>query len=33
MFGTPADCIKLARIAILERNPDLVIGGINHGDN
>jgi 5'-nucleotidase len=31
--GTPADCIKLARNAILERNPDLVIGGINHGDN
>ena len=31
--GTPADCIKLARNAILGENPDLVIGGINHGDN
>ena len=31
--GTPADCVKLAFNALLTRTPDLVIGGINHGDN
>lgn len=31
--GTPADCVKLAYNTVLDRNPDLVIGGINHGDN
>ena len=31
--GTPTDCIKLAAYDILGRNPDLVVGGINHGDN
>ncbi|MDM8337088.1 5'/3'-nucleotidase SurE [Mediterranea massiliensis] len=31
--GTPADCVKLAFHALLDRKPDLVIGGINHGDN
>lgn len=31
--GTPADCIKLARDTVLDRKPDLVVGGINHGDN
>lgn len=31
--GTPADCVKLAFNALLTRKPDLVIGGINHGDN
>lgn len=31
--GTPIDCIKLARNTVLDRNPDLVVGGINHGDN
>ena len=31
--GTPTDCIKLARNTVLEREPDLVVGGINHGDN
>ncbi|MDR0961264.1 MAG: 5'/3'-nucleotidase SurE [Mediterranea sp.] len=31
--GTPVDCVKLALHAILDRTPDLVIGGINHGDN
>lgn len=31
--GTPADCIKLARNTVLDREPDLVVGGINHGDN
>lgn len=31
--GTPTDCIKLALETIVPRTPDLVIGGINHGDN
>ena len=31
--GTPTDCIKLARHTVLKRKPDLVVGGINHGDN
>lgn len=31
--GTPADCVKLARHSVLDRDPDLVVGGINHGDN
>jgi len=31
--GTPVDCIKLALFELLPRCPDLVIGGINHGDN
>lgn len=31
--GTPADCVKLALARILNRQPDLVLGGINHGDN
>lgn len=31
--GTPADCIKLAAHDVLERKPDLIVGGINHGDN
>lgn len=31
--GTPVDCVKVAVNELLERQPDLVIGGINHGDN
>ena len=31
--GTPTDCVKLAFHTICERRPDLVVGGINHGDN
>lgn len=31
--GTPCDCVKLACHAITPRRPDLVVGGINHGDN
>ena len=31
--GTPSDCIKLACHDIVPRTPDLIIGGINHGDN
>lgn len=31
--GTPTDCIKLALHELAPRCPDMVIGGINHGDN
>ena len=31
--GTPCDCVKLACHAVVSRKPDLVVGGINHGDN
>lgn len=31
--GTPADCIKLAVLELLDRHPDLVIAGINPGAN
>ena len=32
--GTPVDCVKLALDQLLDgRRPDMVIGGINHGDN
>ncbi|MCS7082860.1 MAG: 5'/3'-nucleotidase SurE [Bacteroidetes bacterium] len=31
--GTPADCVKLALAKLLERRPDLVVSGINHGSN
>lgn len=31
--GTPVDCVKLATNEILDRKPDLVLSGINHGSN
>ena len=31
--GTPVDCVKLAVNEILDRKPDLVVSGINHGSN
>ncbi|MFZ9982511.1 MAG: 5'/3'-nucleotidase SurE [Cyclobacteriaceae bacterium] len=33
--GTPADCVKIARHFVLkdQRQPDLVVSGINHGSN
>ncbi|MBC7334514.1 MAG: 5'/3'-nucleotidase SurE [Actinobacteria bacterium] len=31
--GTPADCVKLAVSAILDRKPDILISGINRGPN
>ena len=32
--GTPVDCVKLALSELTpHRKPDLVLGGINHGDN
>ena len=31
--GTPVDCIKLGFNQLLERKPDFVVSGINHGAN
>ncbi|MEX2640219.1 MAG: 5'/3'-nucleotidase SurE [Balneolales bacterium] len=31
--GTPADCVKLAHKNLLDRKPDLILSGINHGSN
>lgn len=31
--GTPVDCVKLAMNEVLERKPDLLVSGINHGTN
>ena len=31
--GTPADCVKIAYYAVLDRKPDAVISGINLGSN
>jgi 5'-nucleotidase len=31
--GTPTDCVLVAMRGILERKPDLLVSGINHGPN
>ncbi|MFQ5743303.1 MAG: 5'/3'-nucleotidase SurE [Acidobacteriota bacterium] len=31
--GTPSDCVYLGALQVLERKPDLVVSGINHGSN
>ncbi len=31
--GTPVDCVKLGIHAVLDRKPDLLLSGINHGSN
>ncbi len=31
--GTPTDCVKLAFDQVLDRKPDLLVSGINHGSN
>ena len=31
--GTPGDCVKLGIAKFCDRTPDLVLAGINHGDN
>lgn len=31
--GTPVDCVKLGINEILDKTPDLIISGINHGSN
>lgn len=31
--GTPVDCVKIASEHVLDAVPDLMVSGINHGDN
>ncbi|MCE2712447.1 MAG: 5'/3'-nucleotidase SurE [Cryomorphaceae bacterium] len=31
--GTPVDCVKLSISEVLHRRPDLILSGINHGEN
>ncbi len=31
--GTPVDCVKIALEKVVPRRPNLVVSGINHGDN
>lgn len=31
--GTPVDCIKLGIYELLKKKPDLIVSGINHGEN
>jgi len=31
--GTPVDCVKLGIYEVLKRKPDLILSGINHGEN
>ncbi len=31
--GTPVDCVKIAFNHLLDRHPDFVVSGINHGSN
>ena len=31
--GTPVDCVKLALDKLIDRKPDLMVSGINHGSN
>jgi 5'-nucleotidase len=31
--GSPSDCVKLALTTLVDRKPDLVVSGINHGQN
>ncbi len=31
--GTPVDCVKLAVNKLLDRKPDMIVSGINHGSN
>lgn len=31
--GTPVDCVKLGLHKVLDREPDMVLSGINHGEN
>ena len=31
--GTPVDCVKLSMHTLLDRRPDIIVSGINHGSN
>jgi 5'-nucleotidase len=32
-YGTPVDCVKMAFNQLLDRKPDILVSGINHGSN
>jgi len=31
--GTPVDCVRFADLGLLDRRPDVIVSGINHGSN
>lgn len=31
--GTPVDCVKIAINQLMDRKPDMIVSGINHGNN
>ncbi len=31
--GTPADCVKMALAVLLDRQPDMIVSGVNRGSN
>ncbi len=31
--GTPVDCVKLGIYEVLKQKPDLIVSGVNHGEN
>ncbi|MGF1472068.1 MAG: 5'/3'-nucleotidase SurE [Rubrobacteraceae bacterium] len=31
--GTPVDCVRLVALGLMEFEPDIVVSGINHGEN
>ena len=31
--GTPVDCVRFAEVGLLGHRPDLIVAGINHGNN
>ncbi|MDR2038493.1 MAG: 5'/3'-nucleotidase SurE, partial [Bacteroidales bacterium] len=31
--GTPSDCVKIALNKLIDRHPDMLLSGINHGSN
>lgn len=33
VYGSPVDCIKLGYHGLVDREPDLILSGINHGTN
>src|SRR3712207_36741 len=31
--GTPVDCVRLVALGLMDFEPDVVVSGINHGEN
>ena len=31
--GTPVDCVRLVALGLMDFEPDIVVSGINHGEN